>query len=872
MRALLSSLLMLGLSAFAWVPDSAAAVSGTRTAGMQTPPPVAESGLEAYRDSLFNVALESYKNVKFLRMEEDVPKADFYAAAYQCFEDNVEAIALQEADSQGWRQCKSMLLDINAYLEEGAFWYSSIGNGEGLTRFARAYIDTQLMDAFRNDRFDRDPNAFPSIVYVAASGAYNAKDYEKAIDYFKLYLSLDATQYRQQVSIFLGQAYLNTGQYDDAVNSLMRSVGQYPTDYYLISLALQACIDGGYAEYMQDLLDKAVALKPDDEQLLNIQGKLYEDEQNYEKALATYSRLDQIKPQNLNIAKHIALNYYNLGVMYFNMSIMEEDEKNLKKYKRQSNDYFFAAVDKLQAVLANDPMAVKYMQALAISYACIDNPSKVRELNDKIVALGGDPVSEVRMPSLVGFNENDAKNYARTENSGVNPMLGGVPAYSEFAKEYVTTHLTAWTEKGEFEKLEDYQTRVNDATIRREYDRLCRQAEQEYLRLYSGKMRLNDLTLKPYDANNEVYLIESGYGPIFLNVPMKNNEAEIFKANWNNVRFQVPRFYIKDDKVQIASITFVTPNGKSYSYNAASHSEYSDIQVDIDYAAILNSRKQDTASQQTAASRTNDVKVTVKSDVDENIPVTRKVAANTVALIIANEDYSNVSNVQSALHDGEVFGQYCELTLGLPRENIRFYQNATLGSMLRAMADLRNIVSSIDDKVDVIVFYAGHGMPDEATKDAFLLPVDGDAMVSASCYSLNKFYSELSELGANSVMVFVDACFSGAQRDGNMLMAARGVAIKAKASEPRGNMFILSAADGQETALPYTEKNHGLFTYYLLKKLQDSKGNVSLKELSDYVISSVRRQSNLINGKPQTPTVSVSGPMSDNLSQIKLRP
>ena len=864
MRSLLS-LLILALSWTA-LPSAAAA----RPAGAEKIPQAAVDSLTAAsRDSLFNIALESYKDIKFLRVD-DLPPADFYAAAYQCNEASVKALAAQEKDSPSWRQCKSMIMDVNNYLEEGAFYFSSIGNSAELTRYAQAYVDAQMLEDLRNDRFNRNAASFPAIVYVAASGAYNASELDRAIGYLELYLTTGETTHREQVSIFLGQAYLNTGRYDEAVSSLMKSVSSYPTNYYVVSLALQACIDGGYAENMQSLLDRALTLKPDDEQLLNIQGKLYEDEQNYEKALDIYGRLDRIKPQNLTIVKHIALNYYNLGAMYFNMSIMEEDEKALKKYKRQANDYFFAAIDRLQEVLANDPLAVKYMQALATSYACIDNPSKVRELNDKIMALGGDPVSEVRMPPAVGFNENDAKNYARNENVGADP-LGHVPSYSEFAKQFVTERLTAWTEKGEFEKLESYQARVNDVTVKREYDRLCQLAEQEYVRLYAGKMRLNDLTLKPYDANNEVYLIESAYGPIYLNVPMRNNEAEIFKASWNNVRFQVPRYYIKDDKVQIASITFVTPGGKSYSYNAANHSEYADIQVDIDYSAILRSRRQE-SSQTTVASRTNEVKVTVKSDVDENIPVTNKKAANTVALIIANEEYSNVSNVQSALHDGEVFSQYCQLTLGLPKENIRFYPNATYGGMLKAMTDMRNIVKSINDKVDVIVYYAGHGMPDETTKDAFLIPVDGDAAISRSCYSLNTFYSELSEMGANSVMVFVDACFSGAQRDGSMLMSARGVAIKAKPSEARGNMFILSAADGQETALPYAEKNHGLFTYYVLKKLQESKGNVTLKELSDYVIANVKRQASLINNKPQTPTCSLSGAMRENWTKIKLRP
>ncbi len=103
-----------------------------------------------------------------------------------------------------------------------------------------------------------------------------------------------------------------------------------------------------------------------------------------------------------------------------------------------------------------------------------------------------------------------------------------------------------------------------------------------------------------------------------------------------------------------------------------------------------------------------------------------------------------------------------------------------------------------------------------------------------------------------------------------MLTATRGVAIKPKEVAPQGNMFILSATSGQETALPYAEKNHGLFTYYLLKKLQQTRGNVTLSDLAEDVKSNVARQSNLINRKPQTPQVSLSGNMRQIYSKKKL--
>jgi hypothetical protein len=72
-------------------------------------------------------------------------------------------------------------------------------------------------------------------------------------------------------------------------------------------------------------------------------------------------------------------------------------------------------------------------------------------------------------------------------------------------------------------------------------------------------------------------------------------------------------------------------------------------------------------------------------------------------------------------------------------------------------------------------------------------------------------------------------------------------------------MVVFSAAQGNETAYPYREKSHGMFTYFLLKKLQETAGNVTLGELSDYVIDNVRKTSIVENsGKLQTPTVAIS--------------
>ena len=102
-------------------------------------------------------------------------------------------------------------------------------------------------------------------------------------------------------------------------------------------------------------------------------------------------------------------------------------------------------------------------------------------------------------------------------------------------------------------------------------------------------------------------------------------------------------------------------------------------------------------------------------------------------------------------------------------------------------------------------------------------------------------------------------------------MSARGVALKPRTDEPKGNMVAISAATGEETAYPYAEKRHGMFTYYLLSKLQESGGDVTLGELCDYVTIKVSQQSVKVNRKQQTPTVMPSPEIETSWRTLPLR-
>lgn len=106
-----------------------------------------------------------------------------------------------------------------------------------------------------------------------------------------------------------------------------------------------------------------------------------------------------------------------------------------------------------------------------------------------------------------------------------------------------------------------------------------------------------------------------------------------------------------------------------------------------------------------------------------NRPVSEAKATNTFVIAIGNENYQLVPRVSFAENDMEVFCRYCQKTLGVPISNIRKYKDATFGVMLSALNDLKDIAEAYNGDINVLFYYAGHGLPDENSRNAYFLPM-----------------------------------------------------------------------------------------------------------------------------------------------------
>ena len=441
-------------------------------------------------------------------------------------------------------------------------------------------------------------------------------------------------------------------------------------------------------------------------------------------------------------------------------------------------------------------------------------------------------------------------------------------------EKYVKQNIFQWQEKGEYEKTSSYNIRVTqksrqEKVIEYEKEAMIKIGGYliESLKVNTDKLHLGieNIEVSKYDADNETFIINikhsDYYIPFIINIPITT--AKDFKENLSQAILTNAEFVVIDNK---AVLSFANVQFENAIYNYDNKNNYSYVETKINYnfdEIIINSN---TSSSNSLNVSTNTISKG-KSSVDSNIPENKKVA-NRYALVIGNQDYtsyqrtlSSEQNVDYAENDATIFKQYCLNTLGVKEENMHFLLNATAGRMSQEIDLVSKIVSKLGPDAELIVYYAGHGYPDELTKVPYLIPVDVSASNLNSAIKLSEVYEKLSSTNAGKISVFLDACFTGGGRTSG-LIASRGVKIRPKKGALTGNMIVFSASSSDQSSLPYHKEAHGMFTFHLLKKLQETKGAVNMGALSDYLTDKVSLQSLKENKKEQEPTINTSQELS----------
>ena len=139
------------------------------------------------------------------------------------------------------------------------------------------------------------------------------------------------------------------------------------------------------------------------------------------------------------------------------------------------------------------------------------------------------------------------------------------PEHNSVVKESVDNFITKWSKRKETETIDEYQKRVNDSTMRKEYNK----KKQEFTTNNAlKKHKLESPDKEPYDKQSQSYNVTfAGLRSIPLHV--SEEEQASFESNYNNLQYQNPVFALgEDDEFYLTYIEAVNPETqKVYIYD-----------------------------------------------------------------------------------------------------------------------------------------------------------------------------------------------------------------------------------------------------------------------------------------------------------------
>jgi hypothetical protein len=226
---------------------------------------------------------------------------------------------------------------------------------------------------------------------------------------------------------------------------------------------------------------------------------------------------------------------------------------------------------------------------------------------------------------------------------------------------------------------------------------------------------------------------------------------------------------------------------------------------------------------------------------------------NDFAVVIGIEKYRDLPSSDYSAADADLVAKYL-LALGFPARNIQLLLNerASRADIVKAVD--RWLPNSVKPESRVFVYYSGHGSPEPATGESYLVPYDGDAnYLEETAYPLKRLYDVVGKLPVKESAIVMDSCFSGAGGRSVLAQGARPlVATMMKPLAPPPNMAILAATKGSQISTSSPDKRHGVFTYHFLRAIRD--GKTALAEVYEHVKPRVEDDARRLNVE-QTPNL-----------------
>ncbi len=132
------------------------------------------------------------------------------------------------------------------------------------------------------------------------------------------------------------------------------------------------------------------------------------------------------------------------------------------------------------------------------------------------------------------------------------------------------------------------------------------------------------------------------------------------------------------------------------------------------------------------------------------------------ALIIGNSEYeyagAGLSNLDKPAHDAENIYNLLTGKYAFEPENVILIKNATREDIINNFDRLAN---EVDERDNLLVFYAGHGFYDKDKDFGYWLPTDAKITSRAAWIANSTIKDYIGAINSKHTLLITDACFGG---------------------------------------------------------------------------------------------------------------
>lgn len=198
------------------------------------------------------------------------------------------------------------------------------------------------------------------------------------------------------------------------------------------------------------------------------------------------------------------------------------------------------------------------------------------------------------------------------------------------------------------------------------------------------------------------------------------------------------------------------------------------------------------------------------------------IVGKSYALLIGNELYSYLPELQTPIEDSHKIGQILSEKYGF---EIEIIENASRENIIRSLSKYAQILGPEDN---FLLYYAGHGYFDELSDLSYWLPVDAERNNDNNWILSNRVIGYLKRISSKHIALISDSCFSGTlSRDGQVSLDASYISSMEYVRKmiSKTSRTILSSG-GNEPVADGGGGGHSIFAKYLIRSLEDMEEEV----------------------------------------------